>query len=96
MPLSKAKAAPTVEPIELKGRDEEEQQDDAGGDEASERQYPGLKVVLPTVLSICLTVFLTALVRAPRAGWQRADNASPGPHHCRRRCPGDIEPVPLL
>lgn len=70
MPLSKAKVAPTVEPVELKGRDEDEQQDDAGGDETGEEQYPGLKIVLPTVLSICLTVFLTALVRAPRAGRQ--------------------------
>lgn len=28
----------------------------------TEQQYPGFKVVLPTVISACLAVFLTALV----------------------------------
>ena len=30
--------------------------------DTDESQYPGLKIVLPTVLSVCLVVFLSALV----------------------------------
>ena len=59
---SKSKSTPST--TELERKDESKPLDIASGNDASEAQleYPGLKVVLPTVLSVCLTIFLTALV----------------------------------
>lgn len=63
---SKAKNVPDVEGTELASNDGIQQQDTIGTKsrtvDSKEEDYPGLKVVLPTVLSVCLTVFLTALV----------------------------------
>lgn len=39
-----------------------EKKEDAQSSEIDETEYPGLAVTLPTVLSVCLAVFLTALV----------------------------------
>lgn len=35
------------------------------GSKEEETEYPSTKVVLPIVLSLCLAVFLTSLVRIP-------------------------------
>jgi MFS family permease len=59
---SKSKSMPSAEQTELERKDEIKPQDIASGTDSSEAQYPGFKIVLPTVLSVCLTVFLTALV----------------------------------
>ena len=45
------------------GLPEPEKPEDAHSSHTDEITYPGLKVVLPTVLAVCLAVFLTALVR---------------------------------
>ena len=59
---SKSKSTPSAEQTELGRKDEVKPQDVASGTDSSEAQYPGFRIVLPTVLSVCLTVFLTALV----------------------------------
>ena len=62
MVWSKSKSTPNAEQTELERKDEINPQDVASGTDSSEAQYPSFKIVLPTVLSVCLTVFLTALV----------------------------------
>ena len=41
---------------------EPEKQEDARISDTDTIVYPGLKIVLPTVLAVCLAVFLSALV----------------------------------
>ena len=59
---SKSKTTLSAEETELECRDEVKEQDIAQENDASEAQYPAFKIVLATVLSVCLAVFLTALV----------------------------------
>lgn len=59
---SKAKRAPSATSAQPHSP-EPEKVEDVQSSDTDEAQYPGLAVVLPTVLSVCLAVFLTALVK---------------------------------
>ena len=59
---SKAKRIQAAEETQAERKDEPEQLDNAHKRDSDEAQYPGLKILLPTVLSVCLGVFLPALV----------------------------------
>ena len=59
---SKAKRTQSAQETHSERKDEPDQLDDVHSSDTDVAQYPGLKIVLPTVLSVCLAVFLTALV----------------------------------
>ena len=67
---SKAERTQSAQENKSERKDEPEQLDNLNSSDTDAAQYPGLKIVLPTVLSVCLAVFLTALVsllsRLPR------------------------------
>ena len=69
---SKAKRTQSAIETQSAGKDEPKQLEKAHSSDTDIAQYPGLKIVLPAVLSVCLAVFLTALVslrsRLPRYG----------------------------
>ena len=47
---------------ETHAKDEIQQTDTSQRDESDEKEYPGRKIVLPVILSVCAAGFLTALV----------------------------------
>lgn len=61
---SKVKGTQNAEETQSERQDKAEGLDNVHDrdSDSDEVQYPGLKVVLPSVLSVCLAVFLTALV----------------------------------
>ena len=67
---SKVKRTQSADETQSECKDAPEQLDSVQNSDSDETKYPGLKIVLPTVLSVCLAVFLTALVsllsRLPR------------------------------
>ncbi len=62
---SKAKHTQDAELSQSERKDEIESQGNAQRSNIDEAQYPGLKTVLPVVLSVCGVGFLTALVSLP-------------------------------
>lgn len=62
---SKTKSSPSSEEPQPQSRDEVQKLEKGPAAEDNEVQYPERKVALPVVLSICLAVFLTALVSLP-------------------------------
>lgn len=59
---SKAERTQSAQETQSERKDESGQLDNIHSSDTDVAQYPGLKIVLPTVLSVCLAVFLTALV----------------------------------
>lgn len=62
MKWSKSNADAGAKESQSEPKDEPPKQESGQGQEEDEAQYPSLKVVVPILLSICLAVFLTALV----------------------------------
>lgn len=79
---SKSKVTSSVDATELVSIDKLEPRDVSNGIESREIEYPGSKIVLPTVLSVCLTVFLTALVSLFSHILSRNPNTAPD--YCAR------------
>lgn len=71
MRWSKAKATPGMEMSEPQAK--EPVADSSETDEQDEQQYPGLKVVIPTTISVVLAVFLISLVSGLLAEVQASD-----------------------
>ena len=62
---SKAKNTQDTELSQSERKDEIESRGNAERSNIDEAQYPGLKIVLPVVLSVCGVGFLTSLVSLP-------------------------------
>ena len=100
----KSKRTQNAKAIELQpkcqnGPDRPENREETSINDKETSQYPGMKVIVPTVLSICLSTFLSALVSPPNASPLIAIHFLPsylGSYHCRRCCPLNIKSIQVL